>query len=140
MTFIFNIFSKNSCKCTCDDPICGDLRCDMTVIRGVMELLSFLAHTAILPLAFLELFSNYAWICFTGDTYCGTDVSENRLQNDRNFILIGFFMCAAILGLYNKLVKIPLKAKDRVKELAEDFKNRVTKDNIKKCCCCCCNC
>ena len=41
--------------------------------------------------------------------YCGTDVPEYRLQNDCNFILIGFFICGAILGLYNKMVKTPLK-------------------------------
>ena len=77
-----------------------------------MEPLRFLALCAIIPLAFLELFSNYAWICFTGNKYCGTDVSGSTLQNDRNFILIGFFMCAAILGLYKKMVKTPRKAKD----------------------------
>ena len=92
----------------------------MTTIRVVMEPLAFLALIAIIPLAFLTLFSNYAWICFTGDGYCETDVSEGRLQNDRNFILIGFFICAAILGLYNKMVKTPLKAKD-LKKRVEDW-------------------
>ena len=117
----------------------------MTTIRVVMEPLSFVALVAIVPLAFLELFSNYAWICFTGDVYCGTDVPENRLQNDRNFILIGFFTCAAILGLYNKMVKTPLKAKE-LKDRAKDFrgqvkrfKDRVKCEDIKKHCCCCCN-
>ena len=140
MTFTFYIFRKNK----------GTFRCDMTMIRGVMEVLSFFALLAIVPLAFLELFSNYAWICFTGDVYCGTDVPKNRLQNDRNFILIGFFICAAILGLYNKMVKTPLKAKelkDRAKDRAKDFKGRVKRfkdrvkcEDIKKHCCCCqCN-
>ena len=91
-------------------------RYDMTIIRIVMELLAFVPLVVIVPLTFLEFFSNYAWICFTGKVYCDADVAENQLQNDRNFILIGFFVCAAILGLYNKMVKTPLKAKDRVKE------------------------
>lgn len=64
-------------------------RCDMTIIRVIIELIAFIALLAILPLGLLELFSNYAWICFTDNRYCEPEgVSKTQLQNNRNFIFL----------------------------------------------------
>ena len=88
----------------------------MALIRLPMEILAFAALIAVILLALLEFLSIYAWICFTGNRYCEDDVSKEQLQNDRNFILIGFFTCISILGFYKKMVKTPLKANDRCGE------------------------
>ena len=88
----------------------------MILIRLPMEILAFVALIAVIPLALLEFLSIHAWICFTGNRYCEDDVSKEQLQNDRNFILIGFFTCISILGFYKRMVKTPLKANNRCGE------------------------
>ena len=91
----------------------------MLIIRLIMEPIGIVVLSAIMPLAFIEFFSNYALICFTGDRYCGSDASESKLKNDRDTILIVFFVCSSFLKIYDKMVKTPQKAKDRLNHLKE---------------------
>ena len=94
-----------------------EIRCDMLVIRVIMEGAATVALTATMPLAYLEFFSNYALICFSGDRYYGYDSPESQLGHDRDAVLIAFYVCILVLKMYEKMVKTPQKAKDRLKLL-----------------------
>ena len=86
----------------------------MLVIRSVMEPCGIIALLAAMPLAFLEVFSSYAWICFTGDRYCD-NAAENQLETDKDIVILFFFLCVSLLSIYEKMVKTPQKVKDRLK-------------------------
>lgn len=75
--------------------------------RVLMEPVHYISLMAIMPLGFLQIFSTYAWICFNDHKYCKPHTPSNKLENDRIMILIGFFICAVLLGIYKKMVKTP---------------------------------
>ena len=73
----------------------------MLVIRSVMEPFGIVALLAAMPLAFLEVFSSYAWICFTGDRYCDINAADNQLETDKNIVIL-FFSSAHPFSAYMK--------------------------------------
>ena len=83
----------------------------MTIIRFILEPFAFLATAAIMPLAFLELFGTYAWICFTIEKYCGDTTADNEIQKDRNLIKFGFIVCASILFFTSRMKEVLKKLK-----------------------------
>ena len=85
----------------------------MMTLRMFWEPVSFLATMGIMPLLFLQFFNAYAYVCFTGHKYCNTEVSNDKYEKDRHGILIGFYVCAAVIALSNKMVKTPRQVKDR---------------------------
>jgi len=112
-TAYYNLIVYLSCFSTKQSTQEKNLRQDMTIIRIILEPLAFLATAAIMPLAFLAFFGTYAWICFTGEKYCGDTTADNEIQKDRNLIIFGFMVCASILLFSSKMMKSPEKAKDR---------------------------
>ena len=84
-----------------------------------MEPLATIALMGTMPLAFLEFFSNYAWICFTGSRYCDVNATESQLQGDKDIVIFLFFLCILFLNIYKKMVKTPQKVKDRLESLKE---------------------
>ena len=91
-----------------------EIRCDMLIIRVIMEPIATIALSATMPLAFIQFFSNYALVCFTGDRYCGINTPESQLENDRDVKLIVFLICILVLQIYERMVKTPQKAIDRL--------------------------
>ena len=86
-----------------------------------MEVIATIALSAAMPLAFLEFFSNYALMCFADNRYCGANTPDSQLENDRDVILIVFFVCMLALKMYDKMVKTPQKAKDRLNSLKDKY-------------------
>ena len=95
-------------------PVPTPMRCDMLVIRSVMEPFGIVALLATMPLAFLEVFSSYAWICFTGVRYCDINTAESQLESDKDIVILFFFLCVSFLNIYRKMVKTPQKVKDKL--------------------------
>lgn len=99
-----------------------ETRCDMFVIRLILEPFATLVSIVIMPFMYIQFFSTYAWICVTGGKYCDYDAVESQLQYDKDIILLTFFLCISFLKVYHEMT--PQKANDRLNCLKPWQKNR----------------
>ena len=95
----------------------------MLLIRLVLEPCATIAVLGTMPLVFLGLFSNYAWICFTGGRYCEADATEGQLQSDKDVVILLLFLSISLLSIYEKMVKTPHKVNDRLECLKTSVAN-----------------